>query len=96
MTNEKFPALAFLISQPPLNFCCLSAFFAANLRVRTGMLADRVGVSPRIVRWWRKEWKEYRLTCKLTPTCVVRSCPSKLVLMLHKRMKLAPPLRTDK
>lgn len=81
--------LPYLICQPPLGFCCVPAFFAANQRVRTALLAARLGLDTRTVRLWRARWRCGMLDCNQAQSCVLKACPPHLLSRLRQRMLLA-------
>ena len=68
-----------------LGFCCPAAFFAANRRVRTGILADRLGVDERTVQRHRARWRA-GFGCRAEKRCILVTCPEELYKRLKKRI----------
>lgn len=77
-----------LIESEALGFCCPAAFFAANEKVETWVLAERLGVSDRTVREHRARWKA-GAGCDGHPRCLISSAPDALKPKLLNRV--GPP-----
>lgn len=50
-----------------LGYCCLWSFF--RLHFSTQMIADRLGVSDRAVRYWKMAFRQGDLSCEKTEKC---------------------------
>lgn len=61
------PTVEALVTQG-LGYCCLWAFF--RLFRRTAMIAERLGVSPRAVRYWKSLYNSGALRCQRCPRCM--------------------------
>ena len=46
-----------------LGYCCPYAFFRVHKKVRSGLIATRLGVGARTVKLWRRRYKEGELAC---------------------------------
>jgi hypothetical protein len=53
-----------------LGYCCAYAFF--RVHKRTGMIAARLGVTDRTVRYWKSKFKRKELQCYGNATCMLR------------------------
>jgi hypothetical protein len=51
-------------------WCCPWAFFAANRKIRTALLAARLGVSERTVQDWRGYYNRGQIFCKSRGSCM--------------------------
>lgn len=51
-----------------LNYCCEWAFF--TLHKRTALIAHRLGVTPRAVRYHKAQMREGELCCQNTKRCL--------------------------
>ena len=51
-----------------LGYCCLWAFF--KLHKRTGMIAERLGVTDRAVRYHKMAFKDGNLSCEKCQKCL--------------------------
>lgn len=51
-------------------WCCPWSFFRANARVRTGLLAARLGVDDSTVRKWRRYYRQGQISCLGAPGCL--------------------------
>jgi hypothetical protein len=51
-----------------LNYCCPYAFFRKNKR--TGLIAARLGVTDRAVRYWKMAFKDNCLSCEKRENCL--------------------------
>ena len=51
-----------------LNYCCLWAFF--RLHKRTGLIATRLGVTERAIRYWKMAFKQGDLSCEKCEKCL--------------------------
>lgn len=69
-----------------LGFCCLGAFFAANAKIRTGLLADLLGCDLRTLRRHRQWWKARYRGCMDRKTCIIKSAPAAMQLKLKRRI----------
>ena len=76
-----------LVASEPLNFCCPSAFFAANRYVAGNILAARLGLTDRTTKEWKAKWTHNLLDCTQTSTCVLETCPKHLLRKLAVRLK---------
>jgi hypothetical protein len=52
------------------HWCCPWAFFAANRKIRTGLLASRLGVSEQTVQDWRGFYNRKQIKCKDSRDCM--------------------------
>jgi hypothetical protein len=68
-----------------LGFCCPAAFFAANRRVRSGVLADRLGVDERTVQRHRARWRAGE-GCQTAANCLIATGPENLQSRLKRRI----------
>ena len=66
-----------------LGFCCFAAFFAANKKVPTSLLADRLGVPRSTLRYHKNKPQ----TCISAPSCLIANAPPHLKDRLRKRIK---------
>lgn len=66
-----------------LGFCCPRAFFEANRKVRTGVLADRLGLNERTVRYHRQGQGR----CINAPSCLIKGAKGLLKQQLERRLK---------
>lgn len=53
-----------------LGYCCLWAFFTVNKR--TGMIATRLGVDSRTIRWQKAKFKAGEMECEKCSNCLKR------------------------
>lgn len=63
-----------LVESNTLGFCCIAAFFAANEKVSTGLLAERLGLDKRTVRRHRADWRNGN-GCAGHPRCLIAGAP---------------------
>jgi hypothetical protein len=59
--------IQYMITQG-LGYCCLYAFFRRNKQ--TGMIAARLGVTERAVRYHKEKMKNGEYVCAKLPTCL--------------------------
>lgn len=52
-------------------WCCPWAFFESNKKVRTGLLASRLGVGERTVQDWRGYYWRGQISCGHCPKCMI-------------------------
>lgn len=52
-----------------LGYCCPYAFF--RLYKRTAMIADRLGVTPRAIRYWKAKYRAGELQCERKDRCML-------------------------
>lgn len=57
-----------LICSKGLGYCCPWIFF--KYFKRTGMIADRLGVTPRAIRLHKAEFREGLIACEGRPNCM--------------------------
>ena len=55
-------------SKNGLGYCCLFCFFKCHKR--TGMIAERLGVTDRAVRYHKMAFKDGNLHCEKQPGCL--------------------------
>lgn len=53
-------------------YCCVRRLFKANEHLTEEVFAERLGVSPRSIRDWKKKIREGKCKCLELPTCVFR------------------------
>lgn len=51
-----------------LGYCCEFAFF--KLHAQTGMIAERLGVADRTIRYHKEAYKAGEMSCKVNPKCL--------------------------
>ena len=70
MKSKRITVKALITEQKPygLGYCCLWAFF--RLHKRTGMIADRLGVCDRAIRYHKMAFKDGMLRCEHSARCL--------------------------
>lgn len=59
-----------LTCQNGLGYCCPYAFLRVNKR--TGMIAARLGLAARTIRWWKAKFRRGELVCEKQPDCMIK------------------------
>lgn len=52
-------------------WCCPWAYFSAHAKVRTGLLAARLGVSEATIRDWKRYVAQKQVTCRDRRMCLI-------------------------
>lgn len=55
-----------------LGYCCPRFFFQTFRRKPTWMIALRLGLDPRTIRYYRAAYRAGQLTCEGRPECLLR------------------------
>lgn len=54
-------------------WCCPYAFFHANRKIRTGLLAARIGVHESTIKSWRRFYSKGQIYCESGLSCLKTS-----------------------
>ena len=66
--TERITIKKLVTSKDGLGYCCLFCFFKCHKR--TGLIAERLGVTDRAVRYWKMAFKQGDLKCERCPGCL--------------------------